>query len=149
MKSLFLRACCALSVLLLVACSPDASVMKDDHDHHDHHHHEGVEVSHWQTVPSLMLKVNEDSHGGYNLQLITENFLFAPQNASDSHLVGEGHAHLYVDGEKVARVYSEWFHLGDLSSGEHVISASLNTNDHRSYLLDGEEILDEVTVVVP
>ena len=37
------------------------------------------------------------------------------------HVDGEGHTHLYIDGEKITRVYSNWYYLGKLEPGEHTI----------------------------
>ena len=37
--------------------------------------------------------------------------MFAPENVNQADVDGQGHAHIYVDGEKVSRVYGERFHL--------------------------------------
>ena len=57
---------------------------------------------------------------GWNVHMRTTGFTWLPRKAGSADPVwGEGHAHLYVDGEKVARPYGEWYHLGPLDPGTH------------------------------
>ena len=63
-------------------------------------------------------------------------------------MLGEGHAHLYVDGKKRDRLYGPWYHLADLTPGRHTIEVTLNSNNHAEYLLEGEAISDQVTIEV-
>jgi hypothetical protein len=65
----------------------------------------------------------------------------------EKNVPGEGHIHLHIDGNKTARVYGEWFHLDPLPPGGQELSATLNTNDHRSYAVDGEVIEARAEVV--
>lgn len=100
-------------------------------------------------APTLSVVVHEDPKDGVNVELITENFTFAPQDASTEHVPGEGHAHIYVDGEKINRVYGNWYHLGGLTPGEHEIRVELSTNDHGVYAVDGEVIEVVKSIVIP
>ena len=77
-----------------------------------------------------------------------EGFIFTPENASGENVMGEGHAHIYVDGVKLGRVYSNWYHLGGLSSGTREVKVNLNTNDHHAYGVEGVEVSATATVVV-
>lgn len=127
-----------------------------DHGHttgdlpHDHSGmtHELLDVSDWETRPSVSIAVTEDAKSGWNLQITTENFTFNPENASQDHVEGEGHAHLYVDGAKITRLYGEWYHLPELSPGEREIRVTLNANNHDDLALGEEVISDTVTVTV-
>lgn len=118
------------------------------HDGHNamEHTHEPYDVPEGVPVPTVELNVNEDEKGGWNVQIITTNFTFAPERVNQDNVDGEGHAHIYVDGEKVTRVYSEWYYLGDLGEGEYEISVDLNTNQHDVYAVDGEPIEASVYV---
>lgn len=50
------------------------------------------------------------------------------------HVVGEGHAHVYVDGEKIAGLKnSEDYVVENLEAGEREIVISLQMNDHEPY----------------
>lgn len=96
-------------------------------------------------VPSVMIHPSRDSNGGWNLHIMTKNFKFTPGNAGATDVPGEGHAHLYVNGKKVGRVYGEWFHLL-IPKGENKIKVTLNTNSHKDYFKDGEQIMSETSL---
>ena len=106
------------------------------------------EVPQGEPVPSVDLMVVKDPKKGWNLRLATVNFRWAPQNASTEPIMGEGHAHLYVDGHKMGRLYGEWFNLGSLSEGSHELRVTLNANNHSDYAWQGQVIEDVETVVV-
>ena len=99
-------------------------------------------------APTVAITVEPDEMGGFNLQTSTDNFTWAPQHASGDVVPGEGHAHLYVDGEKVTRVYGEWHFIGPMvmEPGKHEVTVTLNGNDHNQYSADGEPV--EATVEV-
>jgi len=61
-------------------------------------------------------------------------------------MAGEGHAHLYVDGVKVARIYGEWYHLETLPDDAQMISVGLYANNHQPLAVDGVEITDTVMI---
>jgi len=105
------------------------------------HQHDIVEVAPGTPVPTLDFDITKDPVSGYNVHLTTTNFTFVPANASTEHVAGEGHAHIYVDGVKINRVYGDWYHLGTLGApGEHEVRVELSANDHSTYAVNGEEI---------
>lgn len=116
--------------------APDAGAM-----HGDPTPHEAAEP---MTVSAT---VTPDAKAGANLQVTTSGFAWAPARASSMHVEGEGHAHVYVDGEKVGRLYGEWLHLS-LDPGEHEVRVTLNGNDHGDYLVGGEPVAAVATVTV-
>ena len=61
---------------------------------------------------------------------------------------GEGHAHLYINGKKVARVYACRYELPTLVPGEHVVEVGLFTNNHRAYASEGHQVTARKTVLV-
>ena len=101
--------------------------------HEDGHHHEEMLQVPAATAPTISIEVEPDPQSGYNVHLATTNFTFSPENASQGHVAGEGHAHLYVNGQKVSRLYSNWYHLAELPEGANTVRITLNTNDHRAY----------------
>jgi hypothetical protein len=128
----------------------------DDHTHTDDtsdntsdmHSHNMYEVPEGVEVPEItMINVSEDIKSGWNLHFETDNFTFAPESASGDHVEGEGHAHLYVDGVKITRLYATDYYIGELSEGEHTITVTLNTNDHQDYAVDGEVVEASQTVM--
>lgn len=125
----------------------DHSAMGHDKMDHAMSHHESLEVD-AASAPTLDIKVTKDAMAGYNLQVIVDGFEFAPQSASLAHVAGEGHAHVYANGVKLSRLYSEWMHLDALASGDVVIEVSLNTNDHRPLAVNGTPITAKMTITV-
>ena len=88
-------------------------------------------------APVVDLQLIPLAGGGYNLRVQTLNFIFTPQNIDTDPIPGEGHAHLYVDGVKIARLYGEWYHLGALPAEAEVLTVSLYANDHSPFTVDG------------
>lgn len=97
-------------------------------------------------APTLAIAVTPDPMAGYNLQVITQNFSFAPASAGQENVTGEGHAHVYVNGNKIGRLYGAWMHLDDLPSGAVTVEVTLNANDHRTLAVDGLPISAQQTL---
>lgn len=125
----------------------DHSAMGHDKMDHAMAHHKLLDLA-AAFAPTLDINVTKDPMAGYNLQVIVEGFEFAPKSASLAHVEGEGHAHVYANGVKLARLYGEWMHLDALPKGEVVIEVSLNTNDHRPLAVDGDLIVAKATITV-
>lgn len=110
------------------------------------HQHGMYELPVGVAAPTLQLEVEPDSMDGWNVRLVTTNFHFSPDKAGGANEPGHGHAHLHIDGNKAARVYSEWYYLPKLPPGKHEIRVSLNTNDHQVYAVDGKPIEAAATI---
>ena len=95
-------------------------------------------------APTVNLTLIPLPGGGYNVRTQTEDFAFTPQNIDQVAIPGEGHAHLYVDGVKVARVYGEWHFLKSLPQEAETLRVTLYANDHRAFALDGVPVSDWV-----
>ena len=94
-------------------------------------HYGSLEVGQDSVVPYIeSLEINKDPVAGWNLYVQVRNFRFSPEHASQKHQKGEGHAHLIINGQKVARVYSPWFHIDKLKPGINEIRVTLNANTH-------------------
>lgn len=107
--------------------------------------HPQLEVPAGVAAPEVQLHAMKDPDGGWNLHLMTKNFIFTPGNAGKNEVMGEGHAHLYVNGKKIARVYSNWIHI-KLDKGVNKLKVSLNTNLHKDYAVNGKMIESEIEV---
>lgn len=97
-------------------------------------------------APTLRIGLEPDPDAGWNLHLTTSGFRFAPERAGRDHVAGEGHAHVYVNGEKRARIYGPWVHLDRLPPGEAQIEVVLTANDHRPLSVGGRPVAAAVTV---
>ena len=122
-----------------------AGAGQDGSGHHDHG--SSVEVAEGVPVPTVAIEVTEDPVEGWNLRVRTTDFKIVPENVSTAHIDGEGHMHLYIDGEKVSRLYGEWHHIGPLAPGEHGVRVELSANDHSAMAVDGD-IIDATAVIV-
>ena len=100
------------------------------------------------TAPTVALSASPDAVGGWNVHLETERFRFAPEHVNGENVLGEGHAHLYVDDKKIARMYGPWFHIVKLRPGTHTIRVSLHTNNHANYVIGDEPIAAGIELAV-
>ena len=112
---------------------------------HDHERLAAVALN--ETAPSLTIALHKDTDSGWNLNIQTTGFAFAPRRVGKDHREGEGHAHVYVNGAKIARVYGPWFHLGTLPQGEVEVRVTLNANDHRALSVDGAPVEIRTTIL--
>ncbi|MCX7558115.1 hypothetical protein OS190_00950 [Sulfitobacter sp. F26204] len=115
---------------------PSHHVAGMDHGAHGVMHDTPRDIS-ADNPPEVSIAVAPDPMAGHNLHVITRNFAFAPQNAGGAHVPGEGHAHLYVNGEKLGRLYGEWYHIDALPKGKVEIKVTLNANDHSPLAVAG------------
>ncbi|MCA9368338.1 hypothetical protein KC887_08875, partial [Candidatus Kaiserbacteria bacterium] len=122
--------------------SPDSSPAAMSHTH------PMLEVDPALPVPTVTLEAVKDEKDGYNLHLVTTNYTFTPEAANSPPAANTGHAHLYVNGQKVARVYGEWFHLpaADLAQGLNAVEVTLNANDHSEWVYEGAHLAATTTV---
>jgi len=147
----------------LVAASNGVSI-GSDHDHTsaaDHgdtasaitgvghaDHPEMLVLPEDDNAPSVTITVTPDAVSGWNLHIETTNFRFAPENASTSHVQGEGHAHIYINGQKVARHYGAWYHIAKLPGGTNTVEVVLSANDHRVLSMGETPVMANVVVDV-
>lgn len=101
-----------------------------------------------QPTPTVSAEAVHDPAGGFNLRISVENFTIDGAKASRDPVDGEGHAHLYIDGDKVTRIYEEWTQITGLDVGRHEISVALVANDHAPLTHDGSPIRTTFTLDV-
>lgn len=125
--------------LMLVPYANSAWAAYQENSHHEHMQKHSVDMK-GENAASLHVNLVHDNMSGHNLEIVTDNFNFAPDKAGLEHVHGEGHAHLYINNVKTARIYHSWYHLPQLRPGKYEITVTLNANDHRVYTVDGEPI---------
>jgi len=103
-------------------------------------------------APTVSLEITKDPTGGFNVHVDTTNFIWRPEMASMKHVPGEGHAHVFLDGRKIMRIYNDWFHLNTYQfatrAGEQLLSVEFVGNDHAPYTIEGSPIGDQKLVDV-
>lgn len=82
------------------------------------------------TAPTLSFDLVPDTLDGWNLHILSGNFRFSPEALDQPNVEGEGHAHVFVNGKKLARVYGPWFHIPALPAGQITVEVTLNSNMH-------------------
>ncbi len=141
----------------------------DGHDHADPSAHGGMQIDHAAmghggtdhemmhdtpvevaagNAPSVAIMLKRDPMAGYNLHVMTDQFSFSPEGASLAPVPGQGHAHVYVNGKKLGRLYGEWMHIATLPKGEVTVEVTLNSNDHRPLAVGGAPISARSTLTV-
>ncbi|MFD6968109.1 hypothetical protein [Streptomyces sp. NPDC059949] len=95
-----------------------------------------------QGAPEVQLAVRPDSEDGWNLQLTVKNYRFTPDSTGGAALPGAGHAHLELDGRKLARLYGPWFHLpaAQVPEGAHTLTVRLYADDHTAWAVSGKPV---------
>ena len=131
----------------------------DDHDDgaddgHDHSHssdaaHDHDEMHESEVPVGVDISAELEDGGGVIVHVTAEGWRWAPESMDMEHEPGAGHAHIYVDGVKVGRVYSSRYRLSELESGERRIRVTLNTNDHKQLTLNGDPVEASATVTIP
>ncbi|WP_424214532.1 hypothetical protein ACN20G_22040 [Streptomyces sp. BI20] len=93
-------------------------------------------------APEVTLAVRPDSEDGWNLHLTTENFAFTPDSVGGAAVPAAGHAHLELDGRKIARLYGPWFHLpaDRVPAGRHTLTVRLYADDHTAWAVAGKPV---------
>jgi len=132
----------------------DAGVAPDDIKSSDPmapammHDHPVRNVSDALPYPKITHLVFPDAMDGYNVQILVDNFKFTPASINRAVQPNTGHAHLYVNGQKISRVYSEWIHLPSslLQLGVNQVTVTLNANDHSEWAIDSQSIASTVAV---
>lgn len=134
-------------ISVFIAYTVGYFIPKHSLPHSSSHHevHSFYELEEYLPIPKIEMEIVKDTKSGINIRFITQNFQFTPEKSGHDNVPNEGHIHLYLNAQKVARVYSEWFHLDNIPEGQIQIKAVLTTNDHQIYTVDGKPIEAEVT----
>jgi len=98
-------------------------------------------------VPRIQLSVSPDETG-WRAQITTENFVFSEAQQDAPHVPGMGHGHIYLGGMKLGRLFGESYEIGQLPKGKHILRVTLNTNNHRAYMSNGQPLGAEAVIVV-
>lgn len=125
------------------------------------HSHMPINVPAKTPIPALSLQLNKDAMSGYNLILTLQHYHLIPPPpnvlsmadlmkvaVSDSSGFIEGHAHLYVNGRKIQRVYGENVHIPQehFKKGINTVSVTLNNHGHMYWVANKKKILATIYV---
>lgn len=81
--------------------------------------------------PEIALQAKALGGGRFRLFLDATAFTFTELCVAHANAAAIGHAHVHVDGQKVASAYLPVIEIGPLPPGDHVIDVVLRGQDHR------------------
>ena len=88
-----------------------------------------VEVSE-QNIPSVKITLIKNKPF-YQVRTQIKNFTFTPEKNMENNIPSEGYGKLYINGDYVSRIYSEYHFVKILPVGNNEIKVILSTNlDH-------------------
>lgn len=110
-------------------------------NHSSEHMHVSIEVPVSEKVPSIEGMVTQDLSGSWLLKIQTENFTFTPEKIGSKEVsYNEGHAHLFMNGKKINRLYGHYYNLDYLKEGKYEIKVTLHANNHELLTHEGKEL---------
>lgn len=108
---------------------------------HSMHGSAKIEVGASDNAPAIEMNVTQNNDETWSVDITTSNFeFFEPQTEPLMHKEGQGHGHLYLNGLKLQRMYTNSATIGKLPEGQHVITVTLNSNDHKAYAINDEPV---------
>lgn len=114
---------------------------------HSNMDHGLLDVSNDAIIPEIEeVLISKDAMSGWNLLIKTHNFKFSPELVNQDHLPGHGHAHVYINNEKFARVYAPNFHVPELLGDKNIIKVTLNANGHEALTNNSKSIAVEMAI---
>ena len=113
---------------------------------HSHSHEETLESE----IPiAVSVSAEVGANGGVSVGITADGWRWAPESVDMEHEPGAGHAHIYVDGVKIGRVYGPGYDLIGLEPGERHIRVTLNSNDHKQLTVNGEPVEATAVATIP
>ncbi len=101
------------------------------------------------TPPEVHIQTTALGGGRYLLMLHASAFVFTEVCVTDAEALPIGHAHVHVNGEKVASAYTPVVEIGPLETGVHTIDIVLRGQDHRPIIARNGLVKSSVQITVP
>lgn len=120
------------------------------------HSHQPVALPDTTPRPALSLVLRRDAMSGFNLELLLQRYHMTPPPDAAMSMAAmmapsvdletgwaAGHAHLYINGEKIQRLYGRHTHIpGTLfREGMNLVTVSINNHGHLYWTSAGRQIL--------
>lgn len=137
-----------LMVIIVIGGLASVSLASSDH------HKKTIEVPIGFPAISVSLRVTADKMDGVNLTIKADNYRMTPPNQTSKNQLSsqnktlQGHAHLYINGAKIQRVYGPNIHIPHrlLTKGNNIIKVTLNSHHHAQWTSNGKVISAEVQI---
>jgi copper(I)-binding protein len=100
-----------------------------------------------EPAPRISLRVAQNG-AGWQITVDAQDFTFSEDLLGLYHVPGTGHGHLYVGGVKLGRLFAPEAQIGALPPGRHIVRITLNTNDHRAYVVGDMPVTASAEIIV-
>ena len=106
-----------------------------------------VEVKN-QNIPSVKITLIKNKPF-YQVRTQVKNFTFTPEKNMENNEPSEGYGKLYINGDYVSRIYSEYHFVKILPVGNNEIKVILSTNLDHDIASNGKVIYDDIIYQFP
>lgn len=134
-----LRRCSFMIILVCFTAHADKQI----------HQHSALEIPADMPTPAIEMQVERDPMDGLNILIKMQNYLMnSPLDEITEAGILQGHAHVFVNGKKVQRLYGNAIHIPAdwLKKGINQIAISLNSHQHENWTKDGKSLVGSVFV---
>ena len=112
--------------------------------------HKQVEISEGVLIPQINISLTEDTITGFNLHIDLINYqIESPvyKNPPVKNTIN-GHAHLFINGKKVTRLYGNDLYINAdlLNPGVNIVAVTLNSHGHDTWTYKERPITASVTL---
>ena len=101
-----------------------------------------------QQIPEVKIELIKNKPF-YQIKTTIKNFKFTPEKNMKNNLPTEGYGKLYINGEYLSRIYSEYYFLRILPEGYNDITVILSSNLDHDVAINGKVISDNITYQFP
>tara|TARA_B100000900_G_scaffold414000_1_gene439398 strand:+ start:703 stop:1518 length:816 start_codon:yes stop_codon:yes gene_type:complete len=101
-----------------------------------------------QQIPEVKIELIKNKPF-YQIKTTIKNFKFTPEKNMKNNLPTEGYGKLYINGEYVSRIYSEYYFLRILPEGYNDITVILSSNLDHDVAVNGKVISDNIIYQFP
>lgn len=116
------------------------------------HQHKTRDIGEKTPVPKIELQVFKDTVDGVNVHVDVEHYVINAPHANKSKEtttsdgVLQGHAHVFVNGSKLVRLYGRDLHIpaSSLQDGVNQVAVSLNSHQHENWVTGNLSIVSSV-----
>ena len=92
-----------------------------------------------EVAPKVTMDLRPDGDG-WTVTLNSGAFNLTKEGVDGANVPGQGHAHLYLGGLKLQRMYGPVAHIGALPKGQHILQVILNSHDHQALYAGGKPV---------
>ena len=101
-----------------------------------------------QNIPEVKINLIKNKPF-YQIKTSIKNFKFTPEKNMQNNIPTEGYGKLYINGDYVSRIYSEYYFLRILPVGFNDITVILSSNFDHDISVDGKVISDNIVYQFP